>query len=496
MSVSDEYNLLMNEEEEETRKIEKPSKLLKFILVSVSLILIILSANFTTEKLLDNEKILFTSKKYRFKGKSFPVNNFKPLYKNGIKGPITIDREKDNGKKVNIYKNILNLSDNEFESFYFDEKTFQQLNETIPADEKYMCETDGRLTEDMTQGHDLRCPMFYHITLDKRFYGRYSHDDKHCITDYKGDKISKDIIDKFSNLKFRCGREIPEYIDEVCNGKNSCILQPGKNLPDTCSGYGKYLHIQYHCTRDLEIKKPRIAIVMFANNIKPNSIYENAISELYQYADFHGYKFIFSDNRYDDGRDLFYMKLHVVSEAIADGLKNDEYDWIFWVDSDVVLANPNIKLEAFLPVDKNIHFIAASDENGLNAGVFFIRVHSWSLNFMIRAIAYRFTDKKLKLEFADQTSMSNILINDKEEQHYTIVPQHWFNIYLKNMDSGDFLIHFAGLEEKDQKANLIREEIYKGTEWSRAQTNKQLRNKVLEYYKLPKEKQGKIWFHE
>jgi len=39
--------------------------------------------------------------------------------------------------------------------------------------------------------------------------------------------------------------------------------------------------------------------------------------------------------------------------------------------------NPNIKLETFLPDEKMdlIHYIASRDHNGLNGGVFFIRVH-------------------------------------------------------------------------------------------------------------------------
>jgi len=67
---------------------------------------------------------------------------------------------------------------------------------------------------------------------------------------------------------------------------------------------------------------------MFANRIDPNSLFEHSVSEFYQYCKIHGYKFIFNSKRYDDGRDLYYMKLHVLIEAIIKGLKTKEYDWI------------------------------------------------------------------------------------------------------------------------------------------------------------------------
>jgi len=76
------------------------------------------------------------------------------------------------------------------------------------------------------------------------------------------------------------------------------------------------------------MKKQKFAIVLFADNIKPNSIYEHAVSELYQYADVHGYKFILYEQNYDSNREIFYMKLHSVYEAIVKGLKSKKYDWI------------------------------------------------------------------------------------------------------------------------------------------------------------------------
>jgi len=69
---------------------------------------------------------------------------------------------------------------------------------------------------------------------------------------------------------------------------------------------------------------------MFSNkfNIKVNSIYENAISEFYQYANIHHYHFHPYAIRYDSSREICYMKLLSVMESIIKGLKEKTYDWI------------------------------------------------------------------------------------------------------------------------------------------------------------------------
>jgi len=67
---------------------------------------------------------------------------------------------------------------------------------------------------------------------------------------------------------------------------------------------------------------------MFSNKIDVNSVYENAISEFYQYAKYHGYKFELNRYRYDTEREIFYMKLNMIIEYLIKSLKEKTYDWI------------------------------------------------------------------------------------------------------------------------------------------------------------------------
>jgi len=425
--------------------------------------------------------------------KEISINNFELVDSNSNStiGPITIDKDSDDGTKINLYEKILNVNDNKIEHFLYNDETLNALEKKIERPSKYMCEFNGGLTEDGSQGYDISCPMFYKIKIDKAFYGRYAKDDQHCINDYAGNKMADSLLLTSRN----CGASIKDILQQTCEDKVNCNIVPFKNVyPDTCKYKRKYLHLTYHCSVDKDYKPPKFAIVMFANQVKPNSLYEHSISEFYQYSKIHGYKFILNTKRYDDGRDLYYMKLHVITEAIIEGLKTKEYDWIFWVDGDTAITNPNIKLETFLPVDNDIHYIAARDGRGLNAGVFMIRVNSWGLNFMMRSIAYQYYNPKIKTGFSDQTSMNNVLVADKENRHYVIVPQEWFNAYVRIKKPGIFLIHYAGRPDKEKESRQIRKEVYSNSEWAMAKTNRQLRQEVLEYYKKPKSEHHQLFF--
>jgi len=142
-----------------------------------------------------------------------------------------------------------------------------------------------------------------------------------------------------------------------------------------------------------------------------------------------------------------------------------------------------------------IHFIGTIDFNGFNGGVFFIRVHPWSLNFLMRASTYFYYNQEDYLLFADQSSMNNILTSSKDaENHYIIVPQYWFNSHIDDKQKGDFLVHLAGQRNKTERARKLRSQIEEDPEWYTSVSSKDLRKKVLEYYDLPKEKQEKIKF--
>ncbi|KAJ5913802.1 galactosyl transferase GMA12/MNN10 family protein [Penicillium tannophilum] len=137
-------------------------------------------------------------------------------------------------------------------------------------------------------------------------------------------------------------------------------------------------------------------------------------------------------------------------------------EWLFWHDSDTVLMNPNMPLEVFLPPDHfgDVHMLLSKDWNGMNNGVFFVRVHEWSVNLLSAAIAYPTVHPNVELFWPDQSALTN-LFNENEVFARSVVycPLRWFNAYMRSPDGrkqnkdsparfqvhpGDLLVHFPG----------------------------------------------------
>lgn len=155
-------------------------------------------------------------------------------------GPITTDRELDDGTKRNLYSMIRSNDD----SFYYKYDEFNRLDEIISKKPEYICEDYSRIRPEAQKGHDIACPRYYTIKIDKAFYGRYANDTQHC----SNIQFTPSVMSK---IREDCGRNIIKNIKEKCEGKVYCSLIP-RNLfyGDSCGGVYKYLHIEYRCIKD------------------------------------------------------------------------------------------------------------------------------------------------------------------------------------------------------------------------------------------------------
>jgi hypothetical protein len=142
-----------------------------------------------------------------------------------------------------------------------------------------------------------------------------------------------------------------------------------------------------------------------------------------------------------------------------------------WCDSDTVLMNPNMPLGTFLPPSdmSNIHLLLTNDWNGINNGVFPIRVHPWSVELVSAALAYPAMNPEKGLFWNDQSAFSNIL---KETSYFSqsvmYCPLRWFNAYMRspngepNPDSpehyqvhpGELLVPFPGTPRDELEERL------------------------------------------
>ena len=167
-------------------------------------------------------------------------DGFMLVDENNPNGPITLNREKDDGTKHNLYKNIRIEDD----SFYYDYDKFNKLNSTTSKRKEYFCEIKSSYRPEVLKGYDISCPKYYTIKIDKTFYGRFKKDKNHC-------KIIDNNIYKKIKIRKSCGYEPTKYLKELCENKEYCTIIPTHHFfKNYCDEVSKYLYIEYHCVKD------------------------------------------------------------------------------------------------------------------------------------------------------------------------------------------------------------------------------------------------------
>lgn len=125
-----------------------------------------------------------------------------------------------------------------------------------------------------------------------------------------------------------------------------------------------------------------------------------------------------------------------------------------WVDADLVILNPLVPLEIFLPPAwdfEHIHFVGNKDQNGLNTGTFFLHVHEWSVKFLAKSLTFPMYYPEIDLgNSMDQVAMARVLNESEFSNAALFQPRVWYNTYEWHHgfegDRGNLLVHFPGLQ--------------------------------------------------
>ncbi|KAF3043854.1 hypothetical protein E8E11_008539 [Didymella keratinophila] len=179
--------------------------------------------------------------------------------------------------------------------------------------------------------------------------------------------------------------------------------------------------------------------------------------------------------------------------------EKERLEWLVWVDRDTLVLDQCRSASTFLPPSTSstalakrwrrdkmqstddkpggqspeVNLLAANDMNGLNNGIFFLRVSHWAIDVFTAILAYRHYNPNVELKWTEQSAMELVLQDPRFKDSVQVVPQHWFNAYQHgsaqdfvssngtnpegwdewNAKRGDWLIHFAGNEHKDQALN-------------------------------------------
>ncbi|KAG1455132.1 hypothetical protein G6F56_007141 [Rhizopus delemar] len=208
------------------------------------------------------------------------------------------------------------------------------------------------------------------------------------------------------------------------------------------------------------LQKAHVAVVT-SSFIYPDSCMEQAAplaaDNKRDYAKAHDYAFIARSTEFaqqalrSDKRRTVWGKIDAVQKVLP------KYDWIFWLDMDAVIMNPEHTVQGTLDqlraeypggpraFEENIDLVIAKPtrDKMINAGVFFMRNTEWSMQFLREVQAYK-KWYNLAPSF-EQGAMWELLQLPKHAPRVLLLENddHTFNTLPKRYFPGDFIVHFA-----------------------------------------------------
>ena len=206
--------------------------------------------------------------------------------------------------------------------------------------------------------------------------------------------------------------------------------------------------------------RPKIGKCTVAHG-KHNEAYQRAIQTHLAHSKVNGYTMFLLHQPILDG---LWSKEAALLEVLLLQLAKpaeDRLEWLMWFDADTVIMNKLISLEIFLPPAHydEVHLLYTKDWNGLNNGVFLIKVSPWSVDFLSSIVSFRTYRPEEELEFTEQSAMEKVMQMEKYKDHLVQCPPQWWNAYPSDGGEeavhfdhrpGQLLVHFAGIGDKSK----------------------------------------------
>ena len=169
----------------------------------------------------------------------------------------------------------------------------------------------------------------------------------------------------------------------------------------------------------------------------------------------HGYTRITDESVYDPTRAHSWSKIRILQKYIKD------YDYIVWMDADVLIMNQNRNIEDFIQLlPENKFLLIGRDFNNLNAGIFVMKNCP---------LAHEFLDdvwsktQYLNHEWWEQAAIIELHGSSKYKSGFEVIPRKYISImnaFDFRVDAkvhwrpGDFCIHFAGIHHRESLLQL------------------------------------------
>lgn len=203
---------------------------------------------------------------------------------------------------------------------------------------------------------------------------------------------------------------------------------------------------------------PLTVVTMHSRSPYFDPVGEAVFRNRLEYSDRFGLSYLLvSGCSMDSSRSDKWGKVHSVLAAL--GLGADHHvqltsDWVWWLDADALIMNPQINISSVLlsalaahddgmGSSNSIDLVFTKDSQGLNSGSFFIRVSAWSVTFWEAVLALSHAHE---CPWSDQCAIRrwSELHPGGLDKHALFIDKRLINSYPDDYSVGDFVLHWPG----------------------------------------------------
>ena len=198
----------------------------------------------------------------------------------------------------------------------------------------------------------------------------------------------------------------------------------------------------------------RIGIISMYSGDKFKNDTKYGRQTLLNYCKKHDYDFIEDESCVSEhNREIQWTKILLIQKYLQ--YENEIYDYLIWIDADILIMNLSISIESFINrLMNNKHIMYSKDFGGwVNNGVIFIKNTKEALDYFIET--WNHTDQICReqgsmdyLYRMNWNNCQNIIEITQDTREYNPT---WFEY-----DHGQFLLHFPGCGEPNRLPNSLK----------------------------------------
>ena len=200
------------------------------------------------------------------------------------------------------------------------------------------------------------------------------------------------------------------------------------------------------------------------------------------YAEQHDYAFQDASDMIDTSRPPAWSKIKAVQHLLD---KEQNCDWVFWIDADIVVMNSSIAVESFLPTaNSGIDLLITMDRRlTANSGAWLIRNTQWSRDFLqtwwnmrrwvrepglslsgdnaafghLMEERMLLSEHKARIKMVPRCTFNSFAVFVREESSPLSERDHEWYLSKNFYHRGDFMAHASGVDHKEACVSMLLE---------------------------------------